>query len=93
MSELPRVAVLLTGGTIDSVGKNRLDNAFYMENKARLEADELFRRVPEIDEIADVELVPFRRITSQAMTDSDWIELDSSVYLRGGEYQSPRLFC
>ncbi len=30
MSELPRVALIITGGTIDSVGKDRLDLAWYI---------------------------------------------------------------
>jgi len=75
MMNLPRVAVFITGGTIDSLGKDRLDNAYYLEHGQRLETDELLRRVPEMDTIADVEIVPFRRITSQAMVDADWLEL------------------
>ena len=31
MANLPRVALILTGGTIDSVGKDRLDLAWYIE--------------------------------------------------------------
>jgi len=31
MSELPRVALIITGGTIDSIGKDRLDLAWYIE--------------------------------------------------------------
>ena len=31
MANLPKVALVLTGGTIDSVGKDRLDLAWYIE--------------------------------------------------------------
>ena len=31
MATLPRVALIITGGTIDSIGKDRLDLAWYIE--------------------------------------------------------------
>ena len=34
---LPRIAVITTGGTIDSVGVDRLDLAAYLETGVRLE--------------------------------------------------------
>jgi len=36
MANLPRVALILTGGTIDSLGKDRLDLAWYIEAGKRL---------------------------------------------------------
>ena len=36
MANLPRIALILTGGTIDSVGKDRLDLAWYIEAGKRL---------------------------------------------------------
>ena len=41
MAALPRIAVILTGGTIDSVGNDRLDLAWYMEAGKRLKEGEL----------------------------------------------------
>lgn len=75
MPALPKVAVLQTGGTIDSVGRDRLDNAYYIETRQRLEEGELLASVPELARLAAIENVPFRRITSQAFVDRDWLEL------------------
>ena len=47
-----RVAVVPTGGTIDSVGRDRLDMAWYIEHRIRLDDAEMLARVPELDQIA-----------------------------------------
>jgi L-asparaginase len=75
MSDLPRVALIVTGGTIDSVGVDRLDLAWYIEAGKRLQEGELLERLPELSQVAAVEEVPFRRIPSQAITFGDWIDL------------------
>lgn len=75
MSELPRVALIITGGTIDSVGKDRLDLAWYIEAGKRLGSGELLGRLPELPSIAKVEEVPFRRLPSHALVDKDWLDL------------------
>jgi L-asparaginase len=75
MGALPRVGLILTGGTIDSVGVDRLDLAWYIEAGKRLGAGELIARLPELGGIADVRELPFRRLPSQALTDKDWIDL------------------
>lgn len=72
---LPRVALIVTGGTIDSVGADRLDLAWYIENNRRLDAGELVRSVPELADIASVEETPFRRLPSHALVDRDWLDL------------------
>ena len=80
MAERPRVALIVTGGTIDSVGVDRLDLAWYIENAKRIEADELVGRVPELDRVAQVEVVPFRRLPSQAITDRDLLDLVGTIH-------------
>ncbi len=71
----PRIALILTGGTIDSVGADRLDLAWYIENNKRLGDGELVGSVPELASIAEVEQVPFRRLPSHALVDRDWLDL------------------
>jgi L-asparaginase len=75
MPALPRVAVIITGGTIDSVGKDRLDLAWYIEAGKRLEQGELLGRLPELQSIAEVQEIPFRRLPSHALIDKDWFDL------------------
>ncbi len=72
---VPRVALIITGGTIDSVGADRLDLAWYIENNKRLDDGELLGSVPELAGIAEVEEVPFRRLPSHALVDRDWLDL------------------
>jgi len=71
MANLPRVALILTGGTIDSVGKDRLDLAWYIEAGKRLNDGELLQQLPELKSIAEVQEIPFRRLPSHALIDKD----------------------
>ena len=80
MATLPRIAVILTGGTIDSVGTDRLDLAWYMEAGKRLKEGELVGQVPELKAIAQVRDVPFRRLPSHALVDKDWLELLRTIH-------------
>ena len=72
---LPRVGLVLTGGTIDSVGVDRLDLAWYIEANKRLGDGELIARIPEVAQIARVEEFRFRRLPSHALVGKDLIEL------------------
>lgn len=76
----PRIALIFTGGTIDSVGVDRLDLAWYIEAGKRLGDGELVARVPELATIADVREVPFRRLTSQSITDRDLFDLVALIH-------------
>lgn len=82
-----RIAVVTTGGTIDSVGVDRLDLAAYLETGQRLAPGELLAGVPELASVADVTEVPFRRLRAHAMTDADLADLHdlASGLLAGGE--------
>jgi L-asparaginase len=76
---LPRITVILTGGTIDSLGNDRLDLAWYIEANKRLGPGELLARVPELNAIARIDELPFRRLPSHGLRDEDWLELASSI--------------
>ena len=80
MAALPRVALIFTGGTIDSVGADRLDLAWYIEHGQRLEDGELVARVPELASVAQVEEIPFRRLPSQSIGDEDLRALVDTIH-------------
>jgi L-asparaginase len=80
MSTLPRVALILTGGTIDSVGVHRLDLSWYIEANKRLGEGELLAQLPELATIASVREIPFRRLPSQALVDADWLDLVRKIH-------------
>lgn len=80
MPTLPRVGLILTGGTIDSVGADRLDLAWYIEAGKRLGKGELLGQIPELSGIAAVQEIPFRRMASHAMVNSDWLDLVRTIH-------------
>src|SRR5258708_9823151 len=80
MANLPKVALILTGGTIDSVGKDRLDLAWYIEAGKRLGDGALLGQIPELKDIAEVQEIPFRRLPSHALVDKDWLALLRPVH-------------
>jgi len=80
MANLPRVALIITGGTIDSVGKDRLDLAWYIEAGKRLKDGEILEMLPELKQIAEVTEVPFRRLPSHALVDKDWLDLVRTIH-------------
>ena len=77
---MPRVAVIGTGGTISSVGRDSLDVWEYMDHSTKLEADELVAEVPELAAVADVVPVRHRAIGSPAIGPKDWLELNALVH-------------
>jgi len=80
MAALPRVALITTGGTIDSVGRDRLDLAWYIEANKRLDAGELLAQLPELTSIARVREILFRRLPSHALVDKDWLDLLRNIH-------------
>ena len=80
MTSLARVGLILTGGTIDSVGIDRLDLAWYIEANKRLSEGELLSQLPELKTIANVQEIPFRRLPSQALVDKDWLDLIRKIH-------------
>ena len=80
MATLARVALIITGGTIDSVGKDRLDLAWYIEAGKRLGDGELLQQLPELKTIAEVQELPFRRLPSHALVDKDWLDLVRTIH-------------
>jgi L-asparaginase len=75
MTARPRVALISTGGTIDSVGRDRLDLAWYGAAGKRLGAGELLGAVPEVADVADVTEIDFRSLPSPSLVDTDWLDL------------------
>jgi L-asparaginase len=77
----PNVAVIATGGTIDSLGISRVDLAWYTETRERLPDGEVLLGLPELADVASVEQVPvkFLRRPSYALSPREWISLAGTV--------------
>lgn len=79
-STRPRVAVIGTGGTISSVGRDNLDIATYVETKKKYEVDELLAQFPEVATFADLLPVRFRAVGSTAIGPAEWLELHRLIH-------------
>ncbi len=75
MSTLPRVAVIGTGGTISSVGRDNLDFVNYGATGRKYDAVELVEQFPEVRRVADVTPILFRALSSTAVGVPEWLEL------------------
>ena len=69
---LPRVAVIGTGGTISSLGKSPLDILDYAANETMLHVDELLARFPEVHDVADILPVRFEALPSTKVFFPEW---------------------
>jgi L-asparaginase len=76
----PRVALIGTGGSISTVGRDSLDLFEYGDFGRTLEADELLARFPEVSAAADVVPIRFRTLLSTAVGPPDWLELNELVH-------------
>lgn len=71
----PKVAVIGTGGTISSIGKDPFDIVHYGATKQMLQADELVAKFPALRELADIIPVRFRAVPSYNIYFPEWKEL------------------
>src|SRR5262249_25725935 len=77
---LPRVGLILTGGAIDLVGTDRLDLAWDIEANKGLCGGGVLSQLPELKRVAPGQELPFRRLPSQALVDSDWLDLARKIH-------------
>jgi L-asparaginase len=75
----PKVAVIGTGGTISSLSTDPLDSLNYPDAGERLDVRAVLARVPELDRIAEILPVPFRALSSTALTLDDWFDLRDTI--------------
>ena len=75
-----RVALIGTGGTISSIGRDSLDVWEYMDTARKAEPDELLQRFPEVPAAAEIVPVRFRAVGSTAIGPADWLALVTTVH-------------
>ena len=75
MTDLPRIAVIGTGGTISGVGKDKLDFYEYGTSGRFMHVDELIAGVPELKRVADVVPVRYKNVGSTEIGPEDWLAL------------------
>jgi len=82
MTDLPRrrVALIGTGGTISSIGRDSLDVWEYMDTGKKVGPDELIARVPEMASVAEIVPVPFESVGSTAIGPAEWLRLVALIH-------------
>jgi L-asparaginase len=75
----PKVAIIGTGGTIASLGRDAFDTIDYPEFGTKLELTQVLERVPEIQELADILPFPFKSVSSTALTIADALRIRELV--------------
>src|SRR5579864_8932517 len=80
MPNLPRIAVIGTGGTISSLGRDSLDVLDYPDFGQKLTCEALLDRFPETCLVAEPVPVTFRQVGSTAIGPSDWLELRALIH-------------
>ena len=76
-NQLPKVAVIATGGTIASVGEHSLDIIEYQ--KDIYDAERLLREIPEASAVAELLVVSQDTIGSDAIGPVEWLELHRNI--------------
>jgi L-asparaginase len=76
----PRVAVIGTGGSISTPGRNNLDLFEYSDHGVTLEIDELLELFPEVREFAEIVPVRFRTLLSPYIGTRDWLDLTALIH-------------
>lgn len=75
----PKIALVTTGGTIGSKGKDSLDTFDYGANGERYGPKELLELFPEAATVADVTPVDFGRVSSSAIGPETWLQLLAKI--------------
>src|SRR5437763_3607752 len=77
---LPRIAVVGTGGTISSLGASSMDVLDYPDFGQKLTSDALIERFPETRLVAEPVPVTFRQVGSTAIGPAEWFELRALIH-------------
>src|SRR5882724_7535873 len=79
-TNLPRIAVIGTGGTISSLGASSLDVLDYPDFGQKLTCEALLDRFPETRLAAEPVPVTFRQVGSTEIAPKDWIEIRALIH-------------
>ena len=75
----PRVRVLGTGGTIAGIGPHRLDYFLYVDIGRLLPIEESLARVPEVNDVADVQGENLISERSTAIGTKEWLKMAQRI--------------
>ena len=74
-----KINVIGTGGSISGIGPHRLDYTQYAEIGNKLTIEESLQRIPEINEIANIESENLISVGSTAIGPKEWLQLGQRI--------------
>ena len=75
----PKINVIGTGGSISGIGPHRLDYTQYAEIGNKLTIEESLQRIPEVEEIADIQSENLISVGSTAIGPKEWLMLGQRI--------------
>lgn len=78
-SNKPRIALIGTGGTISSIGKDPLDLIDYPDGSRKMEVDEVIEKFDLVKEFVDPVPIRFRAVGSTHIGPPDWLDLARTI--------------
>ncbi len=78
-SNKPRIALIGTGGTISSIGKDPLDLIDYPDGSRKMEVDEVIEKFDLVKEFVEPVPIRFRAVGSTHIGPPDWLDLARTI--------------
>ena len=75
----PAVYVVATGGSISGLGPHRLDYILYPELEQRMSIEEVLARIPEVNDVAEIQAENLIRIGSTSIGPTQWLQLAQRI--------------
>ena len=78
-AQRPKVHVVATGGSIAGLGPHRLDYILYPEVGQRLSIEAMLARIPEAQDIAEIQAENLIRVGSTSIGPMEWLQLAQRI--------------
>jgi len=78
-AQRPTVSVVATGGSISGLGPHRLDFVQYPDLGQRLNVEEMLARIPEANDLADIQAEDLIRVGSSSIGPIEWLQLAQRI--------------
>jgi L-asparaginase len=75
----PTVSVVATGGSIAGLGPHRLDYLLYPELGQRLNVEEMLARIPEANDLAEIQAENLIQVGSSSIGPTEWLQLAQRI--------------
>jgi len=78
-AQRPKVHVVATGGSISGLGPHRLDYILYPEVGQRMSIEEMLARIPEAQDMAEIQAENVIRVGSTSIGPTEWLQIAQRI--------------